>query len=214
MYDSCKCKDQDNANREECWYAKTGYNVIFLTKDPFDLPAYPRDTTIIKHWTELDTNLSALREKFQFIENKYGSFVLKKGLPDIIDTASLGSRSYRIMFSKHQYVPDILVDLTDTSLFAPVSFQPRFGQNLGTVVDFVEENNLFLFPNPANDKLILDISNISYSLKNIKLYNLLGTLFNVNYTIFTNDIEFDITSLNKGIYFIQIDNKKAIFIKM
>ena len=67
------------------------------------------------------------------------------------------------------------------------------------------ENNLKIYPNPAND--YIKLSAVGYQLSAVKIYNHLGILveeFEVN----SNEIEINISNYNSGIYFVEINTEK------
>ena len=72
------------------------------------------------------------------------------------------------------------------------------------------ENNLKIYPNPAND--FIKLSAVGYQLSVIKIYNYLGILvgeFEAN----SNEIEINISNYNSGVYFIEINTENGNNIK-
>jgi bilirubin oxidase len=81
----------------------------------------------------------------------------------------------------------------------------------GTNTTNIIENNLFtIYPNPADNMLSIELSD--FENKTAKIYDTKGSLLyenNLNKSIST----IDISKLNKGIYFIRINNTTSKFIK-
>ncbi|MBI5539212.1 MAG: T9SS type A sorting domain-containing protein [Bacteroidia bacterium] len=69
-------------------------------------------------------------------------------------------------------------------------------------------NEFRVYPNPATNNIIITGKNI----KQIEIYNLLGEkMYSIQSPQITNDI--DITSIQKGIYFIKIFDKENVYIE-
>ena len=72
------------------------------------------------------------------------------------------------------------------------------------------ENNLKIYPNPAND--FIKLSAVGYQLSVIKIYNYLGILIG-EFEANSNEIEINISNYNSGVYFIEINTENGNNIK-
>ncbi len=75
-----------------------------------------------------------------------------------------------------------------------------------TGINEISSNNITVYPNPVKDKLYIYTENN----KTLTIYNQLGQA--VKNTTITSDV-IDVSDLNKGIYFIQLNNNYIKFIK-
>ncbi len=69
-------------------------------------------------------------------------------------------------------------------------------------------SNTSFYPNPSKGKITIDL-NESFSIINLKVYNLLGQKIQENIFENTNKINFEIIG-NPGIYFIEIQNENGL----
>ncbi|MFN5309273.1 MAG: hypothetical protein ACK5C0_07445, partial [Candidatus Kapaibacterium sp.] len=84
-------------------FAKRSFRIL-LKKDFFATPQLPRDSVIIKHWTDIDTSHYNIRHFFESIEDSLGNFSFNKIYPDIIDTNKVGSKYFLLQFTQHQNI--------------------------------------------------------------------------------------------------------------
>jgi hypothetical protein len=66
------------------------------------------------------------------------------------------------------------------------------------------DNNFFLYPNPANDYFFI---NGSTSTDNIKIYDMLGKVYYLNYNFIpSKGILVDLNNLKNGYYIIKVES--------
>ena len=75
---------------------------------------------------------------------------------------------------------------------------------LGT--DSFEKNNFKIYPNPVSNELKIDLNSYSENGLSAKIYNTLGSLVETKNTISIENNKVDVSQLNNGIYFIEINN--------
>jgi hypothetical protein len=78
-----------------------------------------------------------------------------------------------------------------------------------TDTKLLDENSVFIYPNPANDHIIVK-SNIPVLINKIKIYNNLGQV--VRNQIHTNNV-IDVSILRRGLYIIEIGTDKFVYRK-
>lgn len=76
-----------------------------------------------------------------------------------------------------------------------------------SIMDINNNFEVYFYPNPAEDKLIIKTNDSTLNFKEIKLYNNLGQLFNVNTKKIGNEYDMDLSYLPKGIYFMIMEGK-------
>ena len=72
-------------------------------------------------------------------------------------------------------------------------------------IDEISENEIFLYPNPAKEKLLIAIEGTGT--KTGSIYNSAGQLVE-SFGAFINNIEIDISAYNKGVYFVKIESSE------
>ena len=73
----------------------------------------------------------------------------------------------------------------------------------------VDNNNLFIYPNPANDYVNV---NATVNLHNIEIYSIYGQLL-ISEIVDTNNIKIDVSNLPSGTYILRAANQSALLIK-
>jgi hypothetical protein len=80
------------------------------------------------------------------------------------------------------------------------------------VEELASENSLKVFPNPGTGNFLIDLKDIKSQTMDLRVYNYLGTLVEQKNTLRNNNtLNVDISSHNKGIYFIEIRTEDGIF---
>ena len=73
----------------------------------------------------------------------------------------------------------------------------------------VDNNNLFIYPNPANDYVNV---NATVNLQNIEIYSIDGQLL-ISEIVDTNNVKIDVSNLPSGTYILRAANQSALLIK-
>ncbi len=87
-------------------FAKRSFRIT-LKKDFFAIPQLPRNSVVIKHWTDIDSAYQNIRNFFESIEDSLGYFSCIKIYPDIIDTSKLGSKYFLLQFTNYQNIQTV-----------------------------------------------------------------------------------------------------------
>ncbi len=204
LTDTCKCKGWDKTG---CLYAKKWYGV-HVPYGVFNLPKYPRDTTIYVTWQDIDTNFVDIRQKFIDLEASFGNYIIIKNNPQRNDS-SLTARSFRIKFDNYQKI-----DSVGEFMFLNMDYYLFWYDNRITEFPTVIENNEstefypHVYPNPSSES-----TKFKYRLDkpaNVKLaiYNSLGREIAVLVDGWQNtgehEVVFDGWELNAGVYFYRV----------
>ncbi len=77
--------------------------------------------------------------------------------------------------------------------------------------NFINDNNLLTFPNPASVSTTLSVpENLNKNIQ-IRLFSIDGRLCQVNYAIQEGHIKIDLSSLNSGLYVMLVNNDTSVF---
>ena len=74
------------------------------------------------------------------------------------------------------------------------------------------DENVFLFPNPANSILVVEFSDTKFQNADYKIVNLLGELFQTGHLKEIKNI-IDISSLTEGVYYLQLYSRNDCIIR-
>lgn len=85
------------------------------------------------------------------------------------------------------------------------------GSDILSTIDFSENLDISIFPNPTNNKLIIKSSN--KTINSYKLYSLLGERINFKSNVNKSKIDINTSILNPGVYFIKLKINDAFYTK-
>ena len=85
-------------------------------------------------------------------------------------------------------------------------YEHLFG--LPNAVTSIKENSFKVYPNPSNDKIIVQLPTSTVFPKEVKMMNALGQMM-YEKTWMSSNNQIDVSHFPKGIYVIQIDNKTS-----
>ncbi len=184
------------------WYAKKGISIQF-----FDYPFIeePIPLNINKYWHDIDTSLPLLRDKLQYISNKYGTFTITRETESVY--AHNIMKDFIIEFENYISLGSLSLDIIDSSANVR-SIDLRYEPQQLDVRENISDTIIY------NDGNLLKM-NYSQNLNSkIRLIDIYGNIYNAEYTIANEGIDIDISYLSTGVYFLLIDNTKPIkFIK-
>jgi len=103
---------------------------------------------------------------------------------------------------------------SNTNLFAGTFMGGVWRRPISEMVSITEnanKENIKVYPNPTNDKIIIDNLNIIHS---VNISNTLGeSIYFKNNFEKNNSIEIDFSNVPKGIYFVKVDNGEQVHIE-
>ncbi|MFL5764920.1 MAG: T9SS type A sorting domain-containing protein [Bacteroidia bacterium] len=160
-------------------------------------------------------NIESNATGVQIANNTYDSFTCNKICSNTgYDLNYGGTNNYT--FANNYFctadaaVPALIYDGYDNPSYGLITFLPTDSSCSSSVATGIHEEQgtpFSIFPNPATDHLTLELSSID-SRTVIRIYNILGALeYSSGITEPRNDL--DISSLSKGIYFIQVNTEKG-----
>jgi hypothetical protein len=215
MYDSCKCpKTIFGKHGIGCKYIYA--KRYFFCRFPYRaliIPYAPRDSVIYRTWQDIDTNFTLLRDSLSKMEIKYGKFYLQKGAPDAIDSNSLASREFYLLFDNYQPIDSIVNFLKNIKTIEACDYLHDDTQLLGSVAFDINDYNNFLI-NFTDKKIIIEKKQDNiYQTDNIHIYNYLGAMVCSKEFSNIQQIIIDISNFNYGVYFLIYNNIHIKFIK-
>ena len=103
---------------------------------------------------------------------------------------------------EHYYYNDITFDDSDFTLTAPNGLKENIINELG---------NIIMYPNPADNNVSLNMSELNASSAVVSIYNMLGQNIYQTAANTSNVLNIDISNLNAGIYVVEInvDGKRS-----
>lgn len=106
----------------------------------------------------------------------------------------------------------LLQDLAEEIVMTNYDYWRNVVDTMATHLKTLEYNflSLNLFPNPANEKITLEIANYIGQKYNLSVYDACGKKVIYKNHINRNNFEIDISGLNEGIYFCEIKSDKMI----
>ena len=135
-----------------------------------------------------DTYYNSLVIDNVIISNElFSNYVANSALRDVASTSSISN--YRYTTSDHY----------------PISVLLQFG-NYSDIDEIEEMPQIFIYPNPAVDELI--INNKQLTINNVEILDVTGKFLNTQYSILNT---INISGLSQGIYILKINTDKGIF---
>lgn len=83
---------------------------------------------------------------------------------------------------------------------------------MNTAIEPVAEQAVTIFPNPASSSITVQIENVPANYK-ITIYNVIGKKVKESVGIERDKTEMNVSDLENGIYFLQVENENAILRK-
>jgi len=221
MYDSCECGDifkyfynNDWTLPKQYFYAKQWF-LVDLPFGALDVPQGPPDTVIIRNWSDISTTFSNLRTGLEEMDNIFGNYILQKRFPEDVDSSYGTSTVFLIKFDEYvkiDSVENFLNSVTDINY--PLYMRAYNFNPFISVKDNLTINDFILYPQPANDFIIIEYSLLLNSNINITLTDLqgvfLGEIFSGFQDTGVNTINYPINNLPSGIYFVNININGSI----
>lgn len=181
------------------YYSKTGYLIDFDVP-AIRLPTAPEDSILEVTWDAIDTALSVLRADMEGLENKYGSYVLRK-----LDPADSSSQRFELRMDDYENVDSIVVDLSEIDNLR-LDRDPNFEFILSGPADRAEDLGLTVFPSPARDYVIVTAREPARS---ISLYDLLGrevAVPSISSMSGADRLRLDLHTLPDGVWYLRVNN--------
>ena len=164
---------------------------------------YPSIPVTIDYWAELNNCTEFSTEDLPNINTTDGSYVISE--------KNFGAENnnevwlYKVYGGGHDWPGSQGSNMDiDASLEAWLFFDHVMNNNLG--VNYNEDINYFVYPNPAKDSFSISSSAETIS---FAIYNILGDKVLEG----DNKINIDITSLSSGVYFVNIANNNSKSVK-
>ncbi len=158
------------------------------------------DTVLYSGGPYTDGDITPINEVFTVVVGECYTFSILDSFNDGI-CCNYGTGSYE------------LTSDDETVIFSGGEFSAQedtvFGVNTLSVNDYFKNNKISVFPNPANEKLTIKLSN--YNLPDgYKIYNMLGQIITNNVISDLSDLEINTSILSNGMYFVKITKDNSV----
>ncbi len=185
------------------YYLKKGIQIRF---NNYPFVESPIPLNIKKYWYDIDTNLDILREKLEYISNKYGNFSIVRKMTN--EQAHLEQKDFVLEFDSYISWANLYIDV----IYSSANSVKSLYFNPPTEMDVKEKDNYTQIVNHGNS---LEFNTNNWIIPhNIKIVSAYSNYFTTEYTIANEVIDIPISYLSIGVYFLLIDNTKPIkFIK-
>ncbi len=211
-------------------YGEFGRTDVFVTKisqgpdivAPATVTFYPSDNSI-----NIPTNHNLVITFDEIVQKGTGNIIIKEGG---VTTQTIPVSSINVMVSANVVTIDP-ADFTNSAAvsiaISPGAFKDMANNNYAGITDsttwnfttqapnFVTDINpnerIGIYPNPANENLIIDLSSVSMQKNEIKIYNSLSQNVKQISSQFESILNVDLSNLTSGIYFIEIQNGNGKF---
>ena len=219
LIDTCSCS---GIPWEKCpeLYAKEWFLAIF-PYGVFDLPKYPKDTTIFVTIEDMSSSFTVIKQKFIDLENNFGDFTIKKVAPNIIDS-SITARGFFISFDEYCKIESVIDSMQIDNDYWHFSYNFRLLYQLSSKNDTpkIYKEDIGIYPIPASEEINLQIKSAEESNCKIIIYNTLGMEvknININLNSGINGLNLNVSDFSSGVYFVVVNDgkevRKQMFIK-
>jgi hypothetical protein len=204
MIDTCFGSDTYNSLYSKKWFKIRFHNYVI------NLFQAPYDTLLEVSWTNIDTMFTSLRSSFSILEDKYGTFFLRKYAPNLTDSTDPASHVYDIRFSTYVPVDSILNDLRNISGLDSYSFSSYPGFLDDVLEKKSGRNEILVVPNPATNSIEVKCDLISDNQSHIiSVFDPIGNVV-LNERINSSNSNIDISHLPNNFYILKIDSFSKI----
>jgi hypothetical protein len=91
--------------------------------------------------------------------------------------------------------------------------QNFYSATINTIDENVETNDLKIFPNPAQDFIIISCKKLLKSTTVVAVYDITGKLILEEKALLQNNLKLTLSTLSPGIFFVQVKSDEAVFIQ-
>lgn len=208
----------------------TGYCAILVTSAFYGskvINPSSREFTLLSHAENLDFTLETRRySRFTGrVTDRNGIGIPNIRIMPLTDNSALFNDTFGIRtrgdgkYSSYLYsnssIPDYIISLDNRFTYSPSSIQLDISKSLDgydfiidTVISSVPyrlTKPINIYPNPAKDKINLDLTSIGRQVSSISIFNIDGKLVRKDESINESLKTFDTSTLIKGTYYIQLD---------
>lgn len=191
-------------------YAKGWFNLRF-TYYILPTPVGPEDTIIDRAWQDIDTQYVSVRNAFDTLEQKYGSFFFRKFQPHWNDTANGGDNLFNVWFNHYVNIDSVEGAIRSISLIKYCDYDNRAGILLASVSNQKEKLiGTNLIPNPASNYFSLIPSDKSISGQvSVRVFDQRGVVVASESVDISSENKINVSSLASGVYQVYCDDAKV-----
>lgn len=139
---------------------------------------------------------------------------------DSFSAAAVGAETmynYNYTIDESEWVADemyVVAFIQEVNSRDIVNSGTRFDERIVSDVDDLNQASFSIFPNPTQDKLTIDLGDISLKDPILSIYDLTGKIvYSENLAASINTKELNIKSFATGVYFVKIQNDQQTFVQ-
>lgn len=177
----------------------TGY---YITDDATDLTqwAFPSGTTIPANgylivWADKDLTQTGLHANCKLSASGETLYLLNGST--IVDQITFGAQTTDVSYGRY-------VNGTGNFITMAPTFLSQNSNILAVASIEKEENNAFIYPNPATETVRIEGSDVNWVGKNIQVYNMDGKV--VFSAVYEQNLVIEVRDWNKGMYIVQVED--------
>jgi hypothetical protein len=204
MVDSC-----DGSPTYGMYYGKKFFSLVMQYNIIPRTYLAPADSIIEYTIDKIESQYTVAINEFTQLQLNYGNFKFREHVPNMPDTSLTYKRSLLLIFDNYVPIKEVENQLRNFSSINVAGFTSWFGV-VSDVNELISESKeIFLFPNPVSEFLMirgLDESQV----QSISIFNTFGQ------KLYEGDLkeQIDVSSLTPGVYFIHIGNMNYKFVKL
>jgi hypothetical protein len=184
------------------FYAKRRFEVDFAYY-VITTPYTHIDTTIIRSWTDINSNYQALRDSFQQISQTFGTFTFLKQYQYIEDTGSELNRIFWISFDTILNVDSVLARVKAFPDVSSIEFRGYPVYGTGGVNQSSLQSNIALWPQPCTNELFIR----GQPLDNISFYDPLGRQIKLPIETTDGMLTIDVSNQPSGVLYANVSGQ-------
>jgi hypothetical protein len=202
MVDSCEgSPTYGEYYGKKFFYMTFNYNII-----PRNYLA-PADTIIEYTIDNIESQYTDAINEFTQLQTTYGSLKFREVLPDKLDTTSYYKRFLYVIFNNYVPIEEVEDEIIKFTCIESAGFASWFGVESDVSVSKSNTDEIFLFPNPVSEFLMIRGLEESH-VQSISIFNTFGQ------KLYEGDLkeQIDVSSLTPGVYFLHMGNMNYKFV--
>jgi hypothetical protein len=182
---------------------KFNYNIIPRTY------LAPADSIIEYTIDSIGIQYTSAKNEFSQLLTTYGNFSFREKVPNMPDTTIVLGRTLYLIFDNNVPINEVENQLTNFSSIKTAYFSSWFGVESDVSVSKSNTDEIFLFPNPVSEFLMIHGLEESH-VQSISIFNTFGQ------KLYEGDLkeQIDVSSLTPGVYFLHMGNMNYKFVKL
>jgi hypothetical protein len=191
-------------------YARGWFHLRF-TYHILPTPVGPKDTIIDRTWKDIDTQYISVRNAFDTLEQRYGSFFFRKFQPHWNDTANGGDNFFDVWFNDNVNIDSVEIAIGRVPLVVYCDYVNRAGILVLSASNHEQKySGLYFSPNPTNNHFTLLSSDKTISGRvSVRIFDQRGGMVASESVDISSENKINVSSLASGVYQVYCDDAKV-----